>query len=386
MLGVPAIAQWHPITTLDAPGAGAIAGYGTEGIAMNPAGVVTGFYVGYDNVVHSFVWTPDPRFTPSDKSREPAIGSPVRSGGHDGTFVTFDGPNVPSSIPDDPFSPPGTWLNTDAPGTYATAIDGMGAVTGYYVDANYLAHGFVRAPDGAFTSFEVPNAGTGNGQGTFSTNMNLQGMIAGYYVDAAYGSHAFVLTLDGHITEFDAPGGVGSTSLGWAQCISNKGAVTGTYADSNGVTYGFVRDPQGNITTFEVKAKGLTSGQGTNGWGINSAGTVVGVFVDVNNIDHGLVRTADGKITVFDVPLAVGNTVAESIDEGGNVVGFYNDANGVHHGFLRSPGGEFTYFDVLGEGSEFHQGTVPMLINWWGGAITGFYEDSNYVWHGFVRK
>lgn len=48
ILGVPAVAQHQPtITTIDAPGAGATSGYGTEGIAMNQAGVVTGCYVGY---------------------------------------------------------------------------------------------------------------------------------------------------------------------------------------------------------------------------------------------------------------------------------------------------------------------------------------------------
>lgn len=387
--GAPAVAQHQPtITTIDAPGAGATSGYGTEGSAMNQAGVVTGYYVGYDNVVHAFVWAPD---SPGLSG----VGTPFRWGGDDGSFITFDGPGVPSSVPNDPFSPPDTWINTSAPGTYAAAIDAMGAVTGYYVDANYVARGFLRAPDGKFTSFEAPYAGSepGQGQGTFATNMNLQGTIAGYYVDANNGSHGFVRTRDGAITEFDVPGAIGNTWLGWAQCISATGAVAGTYFDSAGQSYGFVRDPGGKaFSTFEYidpdQNQDLIawSGQGTNIWGINAAGTTVGAFVDANNVYHGLVRTSDGKITVFDAPRAAtgAHTVSEAINEEGAVVGFYNDANGVHHGFLRSADGRFTYFDDSNGGDQFHQGTVPMFII--EDAVAGFYEDGDYVWHGFVRN
>ena len=362
MSGVSAVAQHQlTITTIDAPGAGAAYGYGTESIAINPAGVVAGFYVGLSNVVHAYVWT-------------------------DGKFTTFDGPGVPSHASTDPFSPPSSWINTDAPGTYALGIDATGAVTGYYIDASNVAHGYLRAPDGRFTSFDVPHAGAGSGQGTFASNMNLEGTIAGNYTDKNNVSHGFVRAPDGAITEFDPPGAQG-TWLGWFQCISTTGAVTGYYADSGGVLHGFVRDPNGKITTFEVAAKGLTGGQGTETWAINPAGTSVGVFVDANSVNHGLVRAADGKITVFDVPLAPAgaNTVAEAIDPAGAVVGFYNDANGVHHGFLRAVDGTFTYFDVPAAGNGFHQGTVPLGNNP-EDTVIGFWIDSDWVWHGFVRK
>jgi hypothetical protein len=354
------------ITTFDAPGAGATPGYGTEALAMNPAGAIAGYYVGYDNVVHAYVQTPD------------------------GKFTTFDAPGAATSASASPFTPGNSWIDTGAPGTWAAAIDASGVVTGYYVDANYVAHGYLRAPDGTFTSFDVPHAGTGPNQGTFATNMNLEGTIAGFYVDTNNVNHGFVRTRDGAITEFDVPGaGTGpnqGTWLGWAQCISTTGAVDGTYSDSAGVSHGFVRDPYGNITTFEVKDP---SGGSTETYGINPAGAIVGMFTDASGIDHGLVRAADGVITVFDVPLqdAVGqHTVSEAIDPSGAVVGFYNDQSKVHHGFLRSADGKFTYFDVPAAGNlSARQGTVPMFINP-EHAVIGFYIDSNWVWHGFVRK
>ena len=64
--------------------------------------------------------------------------------------------------------------NFDAPGagtgpgqgTQGLAINPGGVITGDYVDASNVFHGFVRASDSTFTTFDVPGAGTGFGQGT----------------------------------------------------------------------------------------------------------------------------------------------------------------------------------------------------------------------------
>ncbi len=61
----------------------------------------------------------------------------------------------------------------------------MGAFTGYYIDASNVNHGFLRAPDGTFTTFEAPGAGTGADQGTFPEALNPEGAIEGYYTDAS---------------------------------------------------------------------------------------------------------------------------------------------------------------------------------------------------------
>jgi len=396
ILGIPAVAQHRPtFTTIDAPDAGHTYAYGTEVIALNPFGVAVGYYVGYDNIVHGYARTPDAGFI--------EIDAPECAPGQTSQCVP---PSLPDS--DDPFTPPSTWINLNAPGTYAAAVDLMGAVTGYYVDANGVAYGFLNRGSGShwlrdkhgpdFTPIIVPDAGAEAGQGTFATNINLKGTIAGYYVDASYGSHGFIRARNGAITTFDVPDGIGTTSLGWSQCISLKQYVAGTYFDSTGLANGFVRHPNGkSFTTFEYvdadQNQDLTpwSGQGTNVWGINAGGTAVGGFIDANNIYHGLVRTADGKITVFDVPRAASgaHTVSEAINDENTTVGFYNDADGVHHGFMRSADGRYTYFDDPNGGDQFHQGTVPMFIV--GDAVAGFYEDGNYVWHGFewhgvVRK
>jgi hypothetical protein len=379
ILGVPALAQHQPIiTTIDAPRAGDSNGYGTQVQEINAAGIITGFYVAYDNVAHGFVRSPD------------------------GHFTIIDGPGVPSSLPDsdDPFSPPSTWINSNDPGTYGAALDPAGNVAGYYVDANGAAHGFLQARDGKFTSFNVKDAGNQANQGTYAVNMNPEGTIAGYYVDAQGGWHGFVRTRDGAISPFEAPDGTGSTWTGWTACLNERGEVAGAYYDSNGNQRGFVRKPDGTFEPFAYQNsdqnKDLTpwSSQGTNIWAINAQGAVAGVYVDSNNVYHGLVRSPDGKIAVFDVPRAPkgADTIPQDINSEGAIVGLYNDAPDSdptrgHHGFVRSADGRFTYFDVPVKDPKNLHGTVPYFIN--EDTITGFYidgTDGNYVWHGFERK
>jgi hypothetical protein len=67
-------------------------------------------------------------------------------------------------------------------------------------------HGFLRAPDGTFTTFDAPGAGTGAYQGTFAISINPAGAITGYYTDASNVDHGFLRARDGTITTFEAPG------------------------------------------------------------------------------------------------------------------------------------------------------------------------------------
>jgi hypothetical protein len=65
-------------------------------------------------------------------------------------------------------------------------------VNGDYIDASGVAHGFVRAPDGAITTFDAPCAGAGSGQGTFPDGINDPGAITGYDLDNNNVSHGFL--------------------------------------------------------------------------------------------------------------------------------------------------------------------------------------------------
>ena len=65
-------------------------------------------------------------------------------------IVTFD---APGSIPHgDSFD-----------GTFPSGINNRGTVTGIYMDANTLYHGFTRSPGGEFTTLDAPGAATSVG-------------------------------------------------------------------------------------------------------------------------------------------------------------------------------------------------------------------------------
>jgi len=68
---------------------------------------------------------------------------------------------------------------------------------------------------------------------------------------------------------------------------------------------------------------------------IDLVGDVVGYDNDFNSEGHAFVRDPQGEITVFDVPGAQG-TVATSVNLFGVIAGYY-DAGGVSHGFVRIP-------------------------------------------------
>jgi hypothetical protein len=65
-------------------------------------------------------------------------------------------------------------------------------VPGQYFDASDVIHGFVRALDGAITTFDIPGAGTGPFQGTVPLCNDPAGAIIGNYIDTNDVSHGFL--------------------------------------------------------------------------------------------------------------------------------------------------------------------------------------------------
>jgi hypothetical protein len=61
-------------------------------------------------------------------------------------------------------------------GTVPICINRSGAIAGWYRDASFLDHGFLRAPSGAITQVDVPGATR-----TYFVSMNEAGVAAGEY-------------------------------------------------------------------------------------------------------------------------------------------------------------------------------------------------------------
>jgi hypothetical protein len=360
-LGYTAHAQNPRIVSFDAPGADLNPDdyNGTYPSGINALGVIAGSYQGADTVYHGFLRSPDGQFTTFE-----APGADTTAGSYNGTS--------PSSIND------------------------FGVITGSFSDATGLSHGFLRTPDGKFSTFDVPGAGA---NGTFPINLNLEGAIVGYALDSNDLFHAFIRTPDGKIYAFVGPGSCDSgTSTG---CYGNEvtainfwGISVGNFMDNSGnfVGHGLIRHPNGTLTTFEVPGAGTGTDQGTScpgcASGLNGWGAIAGTYTDSNNVHHGFLRSPMGKFTTFDAPGA-GNGSYEgtgcnsdcpiSLNDSGAIMGTYIDSNLVYHGYLRTPDGKIVTVDPSGSDFTWSSG----MNNW--GAITGYYLDSNNVYHGFLR-
>jgi hypothetical protein len=333
------------IIVFDVPGA-----QGTQAVAINPQGTITGNYFDSSGLGHGFL-----------RARN-------------GTFITFDPPGV-----------------TTAPGlnTAPWGINPAGTTAGWWytnLGSNFFVHGFLRTPDGAFTTVDVPDASQ-----TWVYDINATGTVAGNY-NAGGGSapdlfRGFIRDASGAITTFEAPGaGTGpgqGTFTAIATALNSEGAVTGNYLDASNVYHGYVRVPNGTISTFDVPGAGTGSGQGTSPAAINPEGSITGSYQDANNASHGFVRYPFAVIISFDIPGAA-NTFPGAISSSGIITGAYVDASGAYHGFFRYPLGAFTTFNVPGAGSGSGQGTFPNSFIPDGAQIVGYYIDAKNISHGFL--
>jgi hypothetical protein len=355
-------AQEHHIITFEAPGADTTAGdlNGTFAASINNLGAVVGSYADAVNVNHGFLRRPD------------------------GKFITFQAPGADTT--------PGSFN-----GSAASSINDFGVIAGEYFDASGVSHGFLRSPEGKFTTFDVPGVG---GFGTTPLAINLEGVIVGYYSDANLNIHAFLRRPSGTFATWDGPGACNNGNPNGcfgsgASNINFFGLAVGGYEDNKGnfVHHDLVRSPDGKLSTFDVPGAGTGSYQGTGcpgcATGFNQSGAIAGTYIDGNSVQHGFLRNREGKFTTFDAPGA-GNASFQgtgcssdcptSLNDLGQITGVYVDADFAFHGYLRNHEGKVVTIDPIGSAGF----TVPFGINDFG-AITGYYLDANGVFHSFLR-
>ena len=296
----------------------------------------------------------------------------------------------------------GSYTIIDVPGaagTQAYGINDKGTVVGWWFEPltakGSVYHGFLRDMDGNLTYFDVPGAGPFLPQGSsplvvipLPLAINRDGTVTGSYLDTKNVNHGFVRSVDGNITIFDPVGSV--STLGDTNGITRQGAITGGYLTADGVTHSFLRDPGGAITSFDAPGAGTAAGQGSYFNMINDAGLIPGVSIDSNFVQHGFIRSLDGAVVTFDVAGAgtgtYQGTLATATNVSGTTAGIYVDANGVNHGFVRSRHGKITTFDVPGEGTGSGQGVFTVGSINEAGAVEGWYVDSNGANHGFIYR
>jgi len=243
---------------------------------------------------------------------------------------------------------------------------------------------------GTIITFDAPGAGTVYSPvcapycGTIAyANNNLE-LIVGSYTDANIVPHGFLREPNGHITSFDAPGaglGAGLNEGTVAYAITDEGVIVGQYQDSNLLFHGFVRYVNGSFTTFEAPDAGTGANQGTLAWDINWAGTIAGTYIDGSGVYHGFLRSPRGTFTSFDPPGSIFTYPCEEtcLSPDGTLTGFYLDSEYALHGFERTPDGNITTIDAPGA----YLGSVAASIA--AGAIAGYFIDADGMLHGFLR-
>src|SRR5262249_40576515 len=98
--------------------------------------------------------------------------------------------------------------------TEATAINNVGTVVGFYLDADAQRHGFILQ-NGTFTTYDYPGA-----LRTVLTRINERGQITGIWVGPDLKRHGFLLR-NGVATSIDVPGARNTRTGG----INNLGHI-----------------------------------------------------------------------------------------------------------------------------------------------------------------
>jgi hypothetical protein len=136
--------------------------------------------------------------------------------------------------------------------------------------------------------------------------------------------------------------GAGPMQIHYA--ISDRGEIAGSYVDEGArlgadgayppdATHAFVEDSRGDVTRFDVPARGSSFPQG-----INDQGQIAGISLDANEVQTGFVRDPDGSLT--SIALSAIGTKARDVNDRGQVVGVHaepaaNELGYVVRGYLR---------------------------------------------------
>ena len=121
--------------------------------------------------------------------------------------------------------------------TYGDFVNAAGAVVGSYVDADGIPHGFIRHPDGSFTTIDVPKMP--NLEFLFVNTITDFGVV-GFRAKAVNDIlRSYILLPDGILYEVRLPGSVNTV----VRNVNQDGSIIGYYDLADGRRYGFVGRP-----------------------------------------------------------------------------------------------------------------------------------------------
>jgi hypothetical protein len=122
--------------------------------------------------------------------------------------------------------------------TYGDFVNAAGAVVGSYIDADGMFHGFIRNPDGSFTTIDLPEMP--NLQFLFVNTITDFGAV-GFRAKAANDIlRSYILMPDGTLYEVRIPGSV----ITVVRNVNQDGSIIGYYDLADGRRHGFLGRPK----------------------------------------------------------------------------------------------------------------------------------------------
>jgi hypothetical protein len=221
--------------------------------ALDNAGKAAGHYIDIDGLYHGVIMA-DGELTQYDfpgAAETHIYGLSDETGALSGNIVDETGATRGFSG-DMPIAVPG------AVTTYADFVNAAGAVVGSYVDADGRPHGFIRNPDGSFTTIDIPE--TPNLAFLFVNTITDFGVVAFRAKAVNDILRSYILLPDGVLYEVRIPGSVNTV----VRNVNQDGSIIGFYDLTDGRRYGFVGRPAtpsdtkkfGNIFSMRL-SKGL---------------------------------------------------------------------------------------------------------------------------------
>jgi hypothetical protein len=225
----------------------------------------------------------------------------------------------------------------------------------------------VAAEPVAFTSFDIPGA-TG---GYFVPGINDEGLVTGSWIAADGSTVGFIRSPDGRIsTPILHPDDNTRTTV--LRAINDEGVIAGFYGAN--VSNGFL------LTDGKFRTVDFPGAVSTVLRGINNLGEVSGTYsiVDLNADEFGFIIPRRGPPISFRLPdPAATGIVAGGINDLRQLVGYYTDATSTLVGFLRQPSGQFVTIIFPGALSTqiFGINDCGIMVGAWGDGNTehGFY-------------
>jgi probable HAF family extracellular repeat protein len=114
-------------------------------------------------------------------------------------------------------------------GTITQELNDHYDLVGYYLDANNVAHGFLKPLHGPYIPIDIKGA-----DNTEAYGINNHGVITGRYMTNGT-RHGFLLH-DGRVITIDVPGATQT----WVTAINDDGVIGGFYEDAAGNYHGYV--------------------------------------------------------------------------------------------------------------------------------------------------